>query len=367
MVTILICNVWRLRGHTHEDWLLRTMIVSVMLGCLMDSASFTFDGVPGTAALVLGLISNTYIYGAEIVTCSCWAIFIHLHMRGSVSRTWLVALVVPVAICFGLLAINLFHPVLFHFDDAGIYSRLPGSVIVFFFSYSYFLYALALYIRLRRRGGSLRLFPGWALMFPVVVGGSVQFAFPQLPLFWAAVSIGIAATITSLQNEDIYRDRLTGLYNRAFLDYISSGKLKHASAEMAGIMIDLNGFKQINDRLGHTVGDDALVDAAHIVRHAVGDIGMTARYAGDEFVVLLNTRSEAVAEQTMDSIRHGFQAFDATSGKPYQLSAAMGEYPLEPGHQTVEEFIAAIDRAMYEDKKRYYEAHPEASRRHADA
>lgn len=132
---------------------------------------------------------------------------------------------------------------------------------------------------------------------------------------------------------------------------------------MTGVMIDLNGFKSINDRFGHAMGDQALVDVAHTLRRAVGDIGVTVRYAGDEFVILLNTRDSAVVKRTMTAIRQSFSLFNADVKRPYQLSASMGQYPLVPGSHSIEEFIETIDRAMYEDKRRYYQEHPEANRR----
>ena len=270
---------------------------------------------------------------------------------------------IPVAICLVLLAVNLWVPLVFSVDAANVYSRLPLSRLLMGFPYAYLLYALALNARVRRSNGGLRLFPGWALLLPVAVGGSVQIFVPTTPLFWPTVSVGIAGTITSLQNEDIYRDRLTGLYNRAYLERLASGELRRDDAGTTGIMIDLNAFKSINDRYGHNVGDQALIDAARLVRGAVGDIGMTARYAGDEFVVLLNTRDEAVVRRTMDEIREDFRRFDEDGKRPYQLSVSMGRCPLEPGRQSVEEFISSIDSAMYEDKKRFYDEHPEASRR----
>lgn len=200
-------------------------------------------------------------------------------------------------------------------------------------------------------------------MLPVAIGGSVQLLFPSSPIFWTSMGVGITGTIVSLQNEDIYHDRLTGLFNRAFLEYISSQKLKTADAKMTGIMIDLNEFKTINDRFGHNVGDQAIINAAHIIRDSVGDIGLAARYAGDEFVVLLNTGDRTVADQTMNEIRQRLVSFSSNGMHQYSLSASMGQFQMEPCRQSLEQFIANIDRAMYEDKKRYYEEHPEADRR----
>ena len=352
MVTMLICNVWRLRGRSHESRLLRAMIACTIIGCLMDSVSATVDGMTGATARMLAVGSETILYASASVLCATWSMFITLHMRGGVPPLWRRLLSAPSVVCILLLVANLFTPLIFHVDAGNAYTRLPLSRLLVLFCYGYFCYALALEAHMRRSTAGLRFFPGWALMFPVAVGGTIQFAYPPLPLFWATVSVGIAGTITSLQNEDIYRDRLTGLYNPAFLEYVGSREEK-SGTQMTGIMIDLNGFKSINDRFGHAMGDQALVDVAHILRHAVGDIGITVRFAGDEFIVLLNTGDEAVVKRTMAGIRQGFKLFNMDGKRPYQLSASMGRCPFKVGSHSVQEFMTVADHAMYEDKRRY--------------
>lgn len=365
MVTMLVCNVWRLRGRTDEDRLLRVLVACVMIGCLADSLSFSFDGHPGALARAFVVGSNTVLHADGVAGCFSWALFIHIHMRGSVSRRSLYALIAPALAWLAILLANLFVPLVFSVDGANVYSRQPLSMMLLVLSYGYFTYGLALYVHMRHKGGSLRFYPGWTLLIPVAMGGSVQFVIPSMPLFWPSMSVGIAGTIASLQNEDIYRDRLTGLYNRAFLEYVSSGKMKKATAEMTGLMIDLNIFKSINDQFSHAVGDRALAQAAHLVRKAVGDIGMTVRYAGDEFVVVLNTCDQAEVDRTVEAIRREFRVFNESGGEPYKLSASIGQYLFVPGKQSMAQFVAAVDHAMYKDKRRYYEDHPEADRRRA--
>lgn len=367
MVTMLICNVWRLRESSHESRLLRMLVACAMLGCMLDSVFATCENAPGALARGLLVGSGTILYAAATITCSCWALFITLHMHGLVTPLRRRLLLAPAIVCLALLVGNLLSPLVFNIDAENVYTRLPLARVLTGIYYGYFCYALALEAHMRKSTAGLRFFPGWALMFPVAVGGSVQILFPPLPLFWATVSVGIAGTITSLQNEDIYRDRLTGLYNRAFLEYLKNKDGGKTGVEMTGVMIDLNGFKSINDRFGHAMGDQALVDVAHILRKTVGDIGVTVRYAGDEFVVLLNTRDGAVVKRTMTAIRHGFALFNVDVKRPYQLSASMGQCPIVPGSHSVEESIAKIDRAMYEDKRRYYQQHPEANRRARDS
>lgn len=108
-------------------------------------------------------------------------------------------------------------------------------------------------------------------------------------------------------------------------------------------------------------------NAAELPRRSVGDIRLSARYAQDGLTVLLSTCGEAITKAAMTEIRCSFQAFDMAGKRSYHLSASMGWRPLLQGQQTVEEFIAAIDHAMYADKRRYYEKHPGVDRRSRDA
>lgn len=71
---------------------------------------------------------------------------------------------------------------------------------------------------------------------------------------------------------------------------------KRKDTWVCGIMIDLNGFKAINDTYGHAEGDTALILAAGLLKNAFGEYGVVTRYAGDEFVVILNTADEQLVQ-----------------------------------------------------------------------
>ena len=88
-------------------------------------------------------------------------------------------------------------------------------------------------------------------------------------------------------------------------------------------MIDLDDFKQINDRFGHSVGDAALVDTANILRSAAGSRTVVIRFAGDEFIVLEKTDAPGALEAAERRIREELARFNAESGKPYRLGFFM--------------------------------------------
>lgn len=105
-----------------------------------------------------------------------------------------------------------------------------------------------------------------------------------------------------IQDQQIYNDALTNLNNRRHLNHFLEERLSKASPErpVTVYMIDINGFKSINDRFGHVEGDNALRFFADVFR----DVGsrynaFIARYGGDEFSLVLDSASvkpEAVVE-----------------------------------------------------------------------
>jgi len=94
---------------------------------------------------------------------------------------------------------------------------------------------------------------------------------------------------------DSRHDALTGLGNRRLLDEATRSFLARSGndQEWAVLHFDLDDFKQVNDSLGHSAGDDVLIHFAHILRTLVDDLGPVCRLGGDEFVVLLERNASA--------------------------------------------------------------------------
>ena len=161
----------------------------------------------------------------------------------------------------------------------------------------------------------------------------------------------------------IYHDQLTGLFNRSYLLYLLEKNAATPKFNITGVMIDLNGFKHINDEFGHAVGDDALVMSARILQSAVGNAGCVIRYAGDEFIILLNTQNREDVENCIAKIRDSFDKFNNAGVKPYSLFVSIGRHKFDMKNESVDTFINVIDARMYEDKKAFYAAHSEMNRR----
>ncbi len=85
----------------------------------------------------------------------------------------------------------------------------------------------------------------------------------------------------------LIRDALTGLYNRQYLQRRLSIELQREQSSVALVVMDLNGFKRVNDTFGHAAGDRMIVAVGEVILRHVGKVGVAARYGGDEFVAAM--------------------------------------------------------------------------------
>lgn len=139
-----------------------------------------------------------------------------------------------------------------------------------------------------------------------------------------------------------------------YLEFLQKQDYKKKNSLVSGIMIDLNSFKQINDKYGHSEGDIALIIVANILRKSFGKYGVITRYVGDEFVVMLNTADEQFVKELIERAKRNFEEENKTNSKPYQLSASMGYAISDLKVETIDDFMNRIDHEMYQDKLAYY-------------
>ena len=131
-----------------------------------------------------------------------------------------------------------------------------------------------------------------------------------------------------------------------------SSKKGDAAGIPAGIMLDIDGLKSINDRFGHTVGDDAISEAGKILHTAVGDKGTVCRYGGDEFIILMYIKSQKEIMDMINIILTQAALFNKSEEKPYKINFSIGYSTFESQHEFREDFLKKIDATMYGDKKR---------------
>ena len=363
IVVLIICNLWRLQSKTPANKNLLAMMFLALSSCLADPISYTMKGLPGFGPKIAVYATSTWLFSANMLTVFFWNRFLAYYLNGSMSKKTRRLLNATVATGIAILLINLFYPIVFSIDENNPYTR--KGFYHFFLTIDYLLVVNSLftYYKSKMRGGILKFFPIWVYIVPIIIGGFVQSFFYGISVIPTSIAISIAGILASLQNEMIYRDALTGIFNRTYLDYQLKKFSKRPKQSITGLMLDLNDFKRINDELGHMVGDEALVATTRILQKAIGSLGSVIRYAGDEFIVLINTQDDAQINDRIERIQLLFDKFNAGNEKKYTLSASIGFHKLDPKNESVDTFINTIDSRMYESKKAFYATHKVLDRR----
>jgi diguanylate cyclase (GGDEF)-like protein len=146
------------------------------------------------------------------------------------------------------------------------------------------------------------------------------------------------------------RDHLTGLLNRLGLAELLPEVA--ASGGMLGVLcLDVDGFKRINDELGHAAGDSVLVEIAGRLAGSAEGGAIAARLGGDEFAVLVPGAGADVVQDLAEELRAALTGTAGVLALPWTVSigTAMGR-PHDV--QDVERLLASADLAMYDDKQR---------------
>ena len=354
-------GAWKLQKKNKEDRLLLGIMLLIVCACVADAASFAVDNRPGELFRGLSYVSNFVLFFANLVIGPLWVMLVSRHIYGNVSRFQCVLMTTISGLVFALLIANFFYPVVFRISETNVYSRGPLFMVNNLMEIAFMIDGVIIYLIGRARSGGVKFFPVLQFVWPIFICVCLQNFFYGISTVWVGIAVGFTSLMLALQNENIFIDKLTRLFNRYYLDRIS-GTLKRSN-KIAMMMIDMNGFKSINDNLGHSQGDDALFSMAEILRETVESHGTAVRYAGDEFVIVINTDNEQVAASYRDKIKQKLADFNKKRIKKYKMSASIGMGIFDLKQNNLDEILEIIDKRMYEDKKAYYEASANDRRR----
>jgi two-component system cell cycle response regulator len=174
----------------------------------------------------------------------------------------------------------------------------------------------------------------------------------------ALVAQAAAAVETSYRHDEARRlsltDGLTGLWNRRQFELRAAQELERATRfgeRFAVVLIDLDGFKAINDTYGHPIGDAVLVETAQRLSTHTREVDTVARYGGEEFVLLLPQTDAEGAGRVAEKVRAELAAQPVlTDAGPLTISLSAGVAAHPENGVSVEALVAAADGALYAAK-----------------
>ena len=345
-----------------------TMIILNILQCLTETAVMCIDGKTACGYRALSIALNDSLFVVTIVFAYSWVVFADYKLFTDMKRIRRIypVVAIPAALVIIGCLINLATPVFFTVNQDNIYQRTNLYIIPYAVTYSYMAYGVILIYRYRKKVHKYLFLPAVLFMIPIIIGSLLQFFFYGYSLIWLGVSIGMISLFINVQKEAAYVDILSGLYNRQYFNNILLMHSKNggAAGALAGIMLDIDSLKSINDRFGHAEGDEAISIAGRILRAAVGHQGVLCRLGGDEFIILMHINSQKEIGELVDIIKAQVTQFNESGKKPYEIHFSMGYSIYQNEHGSIDDFIKKIDASMYEDKKRRIGAGILPDRRH---
>ncbi len=170
-----------------------------------------------------------------------------------------------------------------------------------------------------------------------------------------ATALSNLSSQASLRDQAV-RDPLTGLYNRHYFNSLIAPELSRSDRyehPLTLMMIDVDGFRAINNRFGHLKGDEVLKEVAICLRESVRSADRVIRYGGDEFLVFM-PETDREASQIADRLRATVAGVPRRTGiDAVEIGLSIGLYTRRP-HETrsLESILEEVDRRMYADKRR---------------
>lgn len=149
-------------------------------------------------------------------------------------------------------------------------------------------------------------------------------------------------------------DELTGLNNRRGFFWQANQQFKilqRIQMFCCVLFVDIDGLKQINDSLGHEIGDKMIVDIAQLLKQTFRDSDIIARLGGDEFVILVHVESRNT-DEIYPRLQANINRFNQEHNYLYQLSISVGvSQSVLNENVSLEQLIEEADKLMYEDKR----------------
>lgn len=144
-----------------------------------------------------------------------------------------------------------------------------------------------------------------------------------------------------------FHDKLTGLFNRAYVESIIPHLQIESNLPLSIVMADLNALKLVNDVFGHENGDKLIVQAAKVFLKCCRKSDIIARWGGDEFLIILPGANQEACSRVCNSIK---AMFETLSIEHMGLSASLGGTTLENWDTDIANHICVADRVMYSNK-----------------
>lgn len=359
LLLLIFGNRLFVTGHLRTDQrVLQYLMMLTLSLCISDTFANVVNQNVQPFFRLFGYLLNSYYFLALSAIALLWCAYTELCMHGTLNRLlgWRgVVLSIPALLIAGGALCNTFTDVQFTIGEDCVYHRLPGGTAAYWLILGYVVYNLLHFLVHQHRDKRYAFASIYMFMLPLALGCIAQLVDERLSSMGVCIAMGFTAMQMLLQHDLAFIDPLTGLYNRLYLTSHLHQAIREVERQddprrLAGILLDVDCFKQLNDTYGHLAGDDALRTLGTLLREALPPQAVATRFGGDEFVVVIILYAEDSVDAVVKSIRSRLDAYNRTSTKPYVLQVSIGTAHFAKKADTIDTFFRRMDKSMYRDK-----------------
>lgn len=365
-IIVLFLIIYQLKNNqgkiSTSDKLLNYIVICTILFCFSDICAGCLRGQMFKGAKILIEISNLIYFEMITLISYLWMIFVfvELHLLKNFRSKGMFFWAIPL-ILFTLIAItNPLTDFLFEINENNLYVRGDGVFLHWIIGWMYLIVATIIVIKRikeeKNKNIKRELYPMLIFIIAPIIASVLQMIFYGVTCLQVGITISIVLMFLSLQQNQIVTDALTGLNNRfGLLKYLNEYILSN-NKKVSLFMVDINGFKKINDKFGHIVGDKALVEVANVLKNEVAKVeGKTClcRFGGDEFVFVINEFDSQNIDRLKKEINNKLEEINEKNESTYKLSVSIGiASGLCANNNDVDSLIQEADGAMYLEKNK---------------
>ncbi len=302
---------------------------------------------------------NSIYHIFTLVTAYMWYLYSESEMetRTTTTKKGLAFSLVPLIIGVSLILGSFKYNFVFFINSDGAYER--GSLYIVHIAICFFYIVLTstkAFVRSFNKENYLKRARyrtlAYFCIFPLIYG-VLQIVFVGSPMISAGVTFAAIQVYVRSRQELISVDPLTKLNNRAEMERYIDHKMKNKNPnrDLYLFIMDMDYFKKINDKFGHTEGDEAITIAADAIRNAITKTGLNAfRYGGDEFVVSGEVKADFNPGEFCILINEKLKEETEKRNKEYTLQMSVGYFKYTPEIKNVKDFIDSADEYLYKRK-----------------
>ncbi|MDK9712396.1 GGDEF domain-containing protein [Acidaminobacter sp.] len=341
---------------TKTNLIFSRLTALVLILTLSEIISFAVDLRPGDMMPTLNYLSNLMLFLLAPFAISLWAEYVEHYLLRDVPDLKARRLIraVPILVIFVLVLINPVSGYLFKILPGNVYERGPLFVHQILLNTVIVAQAYVTLYRNRRSLDTAKLISLAAFPLLPMVGVLIQLTFYGTTMIWSNMTLALLLIFLNVQKSLLLVDSLTGIDNRRSVDnLIDSMSERRRDVLYGGMMLDLDNLKEINDVYGHATGDLAIKRAAEIIKGSLRKGDFVARYAGDEFFVVIEVAESQALTRAVERIQKAFYDYNRDSAEAWEINVSIGYDTFRyESAESVDQAMRRIDDLMYQEKKR---------------